>query len=57
MDQAAEAFGIRALEPLFGGTGGIADPHVEEIAPNLGLVPGDVLLSGTEQELSLAWGY
>jgi chromosome partitioning protein len=44
-----------ALEPLFGGTGGIADPHVEEIAPNLGLVPGDVLLSGTEQELSLDW--
>jgi chromosome partitioning protein len=44
-----------ALEPLFGGTGGIADPHVEEIAPNLGLVPGDLLLSGTEQELSLAW--
>ena len=44
-----------ALEPLFGGTGGIADPHVEEIEPNLGLVPGDVLLSGTEQELSLAW--
>lgn len=44
-----------ALEPLFGGTGGIADPYVEEIAPNLGLVPGDLLLSGTEQELSLAW--
>lgn len=44
-----------ALEPLFGGTGGIADPYVKEIAPNLGLVPGDVLLSGTEQELSLAW--
>jgi cellulose biosynthesis protein BcsQ len=44
-----------ALEPLFGGTGGICDPHVEEIAPSLGLVPGDLLLSGTEQELSLAW--
>jgi cellulose biosynthesis protein BcsQ len=44
-----------ALEPLFGGTGGIADPHIEDIAPNLGLVPGDLLLSGTEQELSLAW--
>lgn len=44
-----------ALEPLFGGTGGIADPHIEEIAPNLALVPGDLLLSGTEQELSLAW--
>jgi chromosome partitioning protein len=44
-----------ALEPLFGGTGGIEDPHVEEIAPSLGLVPGDLLLSGTEQELSIAW--
>lgn len=44
-----------ALEPLFGGTGGIDDPHLEEIAPNLWLVPGDVLLSGTEQELSLSW--
>jgi chromosome partitioning protein len=51
--QRLSAYG--ALEPLFGGTGGIADPHVEEIAPNLGLLPGDVLLSGTEQELSLAW--
>jgi chromosome partitioning protein len=28
---------------------------VEEIAPNLGLVPGDLLLSGAEQELSFAW--
>lgn len=44
-----------ALEPLFGGTGGIMTPYVEEIAPNLGLVPGDLLLSGTEQELSIAW--
>lgn len=44
-----------ALAPLFEGEGGIGDPYVEEIAPNLGLVPGDLLLSGTEQELSLAW--
>lgn len=44
-----------ALAPLFEGEGGIADPHVEEIANNLGLVPGDLLLSGTEQQLSLAW--
>jgi cellulose biosynthesis protein BcsQ len=44
-----------ALAPLFEGEGGIADPHVEEIAPNLSLVPGDLLLSGTEQELSLSW--
>lgn len=53
MPRRLSAYG--AMEPLFRGTGGIADPHVEEIAPNLGLVPGDVLLSGTEQELSLAW--
>ena len=44
-----------ALAPLFEGEGGIGDPYVQEIAPNLGLVPGDLLLSGTEQELSLAW--
>jgi chromosome partitioning protein len=44
-----------ALAPLFEGEGGISDPHVEEIAPYLGLVPGDLLLSGAEQELSFAW--
>lgn len=52
-DKRLSAFG--ALAPLFGGTGAITDPHVEEIAPDLGLVPGDLLLTGTEQELSLAW--
>jgi chromosome partitioning protein len=44
-----------ALAPLFEGEGGIADPHVEEIESGLGLVPGDLLLSGTEQDLSFAW--
>jgi chromosome partitioning protein len=44
-----------ALAPLLEGEGGISDPHIEEIAPNLNLVPGDLLLSGAEQELSLAW--
>lgn len=44
-----------ALAPLFEGEGGIGEPYVEEIAPNLGLVPGDLLLSGAEQELSFAW--
>jgi hypothetical protein len=28
---------------------------VEEIAPDLRLVPGDLLLSGAEQQLSFAW--
>jgi chromosome partitioning protein len=44
-----------ALAPLFEGEGGLGKPYVEEIAPNLGLVPGDLLLSGAEQELSFAW--
>src|SRR6266545_1829688 len=44
-----------ALAPLFEGEGGIADPHVEEIESDLGLVPGDLLLSGAEQDLSFTW--
>jgi chromosome partitioning protein len=44
-----------ALAPVFEGEGGLAEPHVEEIADGLGLVPGDLLLSGAEQELSSAW--
>lgn len=44
-----------ALAPLFEGTGGIAEPYVEEIGASLNLVPGDLLLAGTEQELSQAW--
>jgi cellulose biosynthesis protein BcsQ len=44
-----------AVAPLFEGSGDLADPHVEEIESGLGLVPGDVLLSGAEQDLSDAW--
>lgn len=44
-----------ALAPLFEGEGGLGEPYVEEVAENLALVPGDLLLSGAEQELSSAW--
>jgi cellulose biosynthesis protein BcsQ len=44
-----------AIAPLIEGEGGVADPYVHEIEPGLWLVPGDLLLSGTEQELSTAW--
>ncbi len=44
-----------AIAPLFEGEGGVADPYVHEVEPGLWLVPGDLLLSGTEQELSTAW--
>lgn len=44
-----------ALAPLLEGEGGIADPYVHEVEPGLSLVPGDLALSGAEQELSVAW--
>jgi chromosome partitioning protein len=44
-----------ALAPLFEGEGGLGEPYVEEVATGLSLVPGDLQLSGAEQELSSAW--
>jgi cellulose biosynthesis protein BcsQ len=44
-----------ALRPLLEGTGDIAPVHVEDIAPGLGLVPGDLRLSLAEDELSSQW--
>lgn len=46
-----------AIAPLFEGEGGVGDPYFHEIIPGLGLVPGDISLSSTEQELSTAWPY
>jgi cellulose biosynthesis protein BcsQ len=43
------------VEPILDGTGDIAPPHVEEITRFLGLVPGDLALSGFEDKLSDAW--
>jgi cellulose biosynthesis protein BcsQ len=44
-----------ALRPLLEGTGDIAPAHVEDIAPGLGLVAGDLRLSLAEDELSSQW--
>jgi chromosome partitioning protein len=44
-----------ALAPLLEGEGGVAQPHVEIVQQNLRLVPGDLLLSGAEQELAAQW--
>jgi len=44
-----------ALRPLLKGTGDIAPVHVEDVAPGLGLVPGDLRLSLAEDELSSQW--
>jgi chromosome partitioning protein len=44
-----------ALRPLLDGTGDITSPHVENVAPGLGLVVGDLALSAAEDELSSQW--
>lgn len=44
-----------ALQPILRGIGDIAEPHVEKVASNLGLLPGDLGLSRFEDKLSDAW--
>ncbi len=46
---------FQALRPLLEGTGDIADPHVEEVTPELGLLVGDLALTSAEDELSSQW--
>ena len=46
---------LGAISPILRGLGDIREPHVEEIAPNLGLVVGDLGLSAFEAKLSSAW--
>ncbi|MCY4187557.1 MAG: AAA family ATPase [Bryobacterales bacterium] len=44
-----------ALQPLLEGTGDIRPPHLEEPAPELRLIAGDLSLSSAEDELSSQW--
>lgn len=44
-----------AIRPILRGMGDIAQPHVEKLSPNLGLIPGDLGLSRFEDKLSDAW--
>ena len=44
-----------SLRPLLEGTGDVTTPHVTEPTPGIGLVAGDVLLSGAEDELTSQW--
>ena len=44
-----------ALRPLLEGTGDVATPRVVEPETGIGLVAGDMLLSGAEDELSSQW--
>lgn len=44
-----------AIRPILRGTGDIAQPKIEVISENLGLIPGDLGLSRFEDKLSDAW--
>ena len=47
---------LAPVRPLLEGAGGIGDPHVEEVG-DVGLLVGDLALSGFEDELSQQWPY
>jgi len=44
-----------AVQPILDGTGDIAQPHVENVTDNLGLLAGDLMLSASEDELNSQW--
>lgn len=44
-----------SIQPLLRGIGDIGDPHLEHIEENLGILVGDLGLSGFEDELSSVW--
>jgi cellulose biosynthesis protein BcsQ len=44
-----------ALRPIIRGIGDVLTPHIEHVAPRLGLVVGDLALSTFEDKLSDAW--
>ena len=46
---------LGAVSPILRGLGDVREPHVEQVAANLGLVVGDLGLSGFEARLSAAW--
>lgn len=44
-----------AIAPLKRGMGDLGDLHIENVATNFSLIPGDLALSGFEDDLSLNW--
>nr|MDQ2696218.1 AAA family ATPase [Pseudomonadota bacterium] len=46
---------LGTIKPILKGTGDIAEPHVEDIDDNIGLLVGDLGLSVFEDKLSDAW--
>ena len=46
---------LGSVSPILRGLGDVAEPHVEEVNDNLGLIVGDLGLSRFEARLSAAW--
>ncbi len=46
---------LGAIQPILKGIGDVADPYVENVADNIGLIVGDLGLSTFEDKLSDAW--
>ena len=46
---------LGAIRPILKGVGDVAEPHVEAVAENIGLIVGDLGLSTFEDKLSDAW--
>lgn len=46
---------LGAIQPILRGTGDVRVPTLEEVAPGIWLIPGDLGLSQFEDKLSLAW--
>lgn len=44
-----------SVDPLIRGTGDIAEPHIERVDENIGVVLGDMALSRFEDQLSEVW--
>ena len=44
-----------AIRPLLEGTGDVTEPHVEAVAPQIGLLVGDLAIAASEDELNAQW--
>ena len=44
-----------AIQPLLEGVGDVAEPYVHQVDHHIGLIPGDLRLSASEDELNSQW--
>ncbi|MCU7927709.1 MAG: AAA family ATPase [Candidatus Thiodiazotropha sp. (ex Dulcina madagascariensis)] len=44
-----------AIQPLLEGVGDVAEPHIHGVTHNISLIPGDLRLSASEDELNSQW--